>query len=643
MPPKRKKAEKAQPKPTEVKKAQGKAVKADSKKEKASSAKAVASKAPKATGTATSGRPTRNSLKVFDSGVVDNEMGDRMAEVDEGSAPPSIEAPKRKRRSREEVAAVKEVKLASKKRMRDLHTEAQAAFEAMEAAEDVARAKAEASAIRRMSDIIEVPTRRARAQHDDSDGEYVDINDISEASDEEEEEDVETAPTVETPLDPQDLRRQLEALKAQMALLKGGGKVGQKANTNLRDENTLGIASGLKPAFKATKTVKAPLKIESRGISDDDSTDDEADCASSPGTNRGIVREVVTSTRQDVTVVDVSNPKARERKPKKVVTRPVPAPAPLRRTYAAIDVTTPAARERSTTPKPPAAQFTTTATNTTQDCTSTDVGVQDLPSFLQTDNSWKRRVLPTLYHRLYTSTKPFATFTLGSKALVSAVQDVVEAVHPEMAYTVRHQKDPVLLLSYNRFTEKRSAIAAQAVKQVAAKLKSFKSSDDAVEWLAWAKCITGPLYFRDPAPLRAANTDAQAPSGRLESSFIVALAQFAFKSSRNAVITKNDRPVGLLADLHLELERATNVLDARGDWLSDKKGKNGEFSQTAWGKQVEDYATGLQDVSEAKWDSILKLCCPDDAPQANALVTSPAPIHDKDRRSMFSFESPRKL
>lgn len=73
---------------------------------------------------------------------------------------------------------------------------------------------------------------------------------------------------------------------------------------------------------------------------------------------------------------------------------------------------------------------------------------EHLPRFAHSGGKWKRQFQPTLTGMLYTSTNPFADFTLESHTLVTKVQQAVDAVYGMdiIGYVVEPENEPFCLL-----------------------------------------------------------------------------------------------------------------------------------------------------------------------------------------------------
>lgn len=64
-----------------------------------------------------------------------------------------------------------------------------------------------------------------------------------------------------------------------------------------------------------------------------------------------------------------------------------------------------------------------------------NVRITDLPDFAR-DQSWRKKFLPTLYDKFFTSSEPFAQFAKGSKKFLAILQVVMKEVYPNINYKV---------------------------------------------------------------------------------------------------------------------------------------------------------------------------------------------------------------
>ena len=137
------------------------------------------------------------------------------------------------------------------------------------------------------------------------------------------------------------------------------------------------------------------------------------------------------------------------------------------------------------------------------------------PLFVVAD--WVTWFLPTLYHVLFCSEKPFHEFSKGS-AFAATVQDVLDIVHPGNTYIVTIKSKiyttvwyPFLCLIHSlitplkhrhmdRIVEKRSDFGTHTLHLVEILLKQFKDNSCAVaKYAKWATREDGPALWRVPS------------------------------------------------------------------------------------------------------------------------------------------------
>ncbi|KAH9177894.1 hypothetical protein EDB89DRAFT_1901994 [Lactarius sanguifluus] len=130
----------------------------------------------------------------------------------------------------------------------------------------------------------------------------------------------------------------------------------------------------------------------------------------------------------------------------------------------------------------------------------------NMPSFVMSD--WSTRFLPTLYHVLFCSEKPFHEFSKGSE-LLKTVQMVIDIVHPHHSYVVTTESK-LYLSAYDRLVEKRSDFGARALKIVEQVFRQAEYLDNAravSQYARWAMKGDGPALWRVPSPQGALSTD----------------------------------------------------------------------------------------------------------------------------------------
>ena len=148
-----------------------------------------------------------------------------------------------------------------------------------------------------------------------------------------------------------------------------------------------------------------------------------------------------------------------------------------------------------------------------------------MPCFVSTD--WATRFLPTLYHHLFYSEKPFHKFSKGS-ALLAIIQSILDLLYPNNSYVVTANSKVYLtvqfplyccmaltnyvfqLQAYDRLTKKRSDFGTRAVHiaEQFFKQPEFKDDPRAVsKYAIWATRRDGPAFWRVPSPQGLAPND----------------------------------------------------------------------------------------------------------------------------------------
>jgi hypothetical protein len=59
--------------------------------------------------------------------------------------------------------------------------------------------------------------------------------------------------------------------------------------------------------------------------------------------------------------------------------------------------------------------------------------MNDLPDFI-TQSIWRKKFLPTLYDKFFTSNEPFAQFFKASDTFIALLQEIVDEVFPTSSY-----------------------------------------------------------------------------------------------------------------------------------------------------------------------------------------------------------------
>ncbi|KDQ30020.1 hypothetical protein PLEOSDRAFT_1101044 [Pleurotus ostreatus PC15] len=117
------------------------------------------------------------------------------------------------------------------------------------------------------------------------------------------------------------------------------------------------------------------------------------------------------------------------------------------------------------------------------------------------DTIWATQILPTLYHQLYSSTRPFLDFTKG-QSLLRALQQAVNDVVPSSRYVARCD-DEFFGRAYDRLCEQRSHFGTYTMKKVADYLENRFGTNRAqiAAYVKWALRKGGPALYKTPTPL----------------------------------------------------------------------------------------------------------------------------------------------
>ncbi|KAH9161474.1 hypothetical protein EDB89DRAFT_2157637 [Lactarius sanguifluus] len=225
----------------------------------------------------------------------------------------------------------------------------------------------------------------------------------------------------------------------------------------------------------------------------------------------------------------------------------------------------------------------------------------NMPSFVMSD--WSTRFLPTLYHVLFCSEKPFHEFSKGSE-LLKTVQMVVDIVHPHHSYVVTTESK-LYLSAYDRLVEKRSDFGARALKIVEQVFRQAEYLDNAhvvSQYARWAMKGDGPALWRVPSPQGALSTDDDyvKPKDLFESRYMIdMLKQLIKKPIVNSRLVEYGYPKGAVALAAAGIERAFSTFE------SGQQVQASPFSWDSHGSIVADYMKNLKKLSERRWKSLL--------------------------------------
>ncbi|KAH9018292.1 hypothetical protein EDB85DRAFT_1897238 [Lactarius pseudohatsudake] len=225
----------------------------------------------------------------------------------------------------------------------------------------------------------------------------------------------------------------------------------------------------------------------------------------------------------------------------------------------------------------------------------------NMPSFVMSD--WTTRFLPTLYHVLFCSEKPFHDFSKGSD-LLKTVQMVLDVVHPHHSYVVTTESK-LYQNAYDRLVEKRSDFGARALEIVDRVFKQTEYLDNACavsQYAKWATEIDGPGLWKVPSPPGSLSTDDDyvKPQDIFESQYMIDILQRLIKKPiENSRLVEYGHPKGAVALAAAGIERAFSAFE------SGQKVRTRPFSRDGHGEVVADYMKNLKKLSERRWESML--------------------------------------
>ncbi|KAH9170338.1 hypothetical protein EDB89DRAFT_2244086 [Lactarius sanguifluus] len=227
-----------------------------------------------------------------------------------------------------------------------------------------------------------------------------------------------------------------------------------------------------------------------------------------------------------------------------------------------------------------------------------------VPSFVMAD--WVTRFLPTLYHILFCSEKPFHDFTKGS-GLLSTVQQVVDIVHPNHTYVVT-AGSKLYLTAYDRLVEKRSDFGARALHIVERFFKQTEYANNSrviSEYAKWATGKDGPGIWGVPSARGVSPSDENyvKPKDIFESQHMVEVLTLLIKKPiENSQLSEYGHPKGAVALAAAGIERAFSA------FYSGQKVRSSPFSRDGHADIVKDYMRNLNALSERRWNSLLTTC-----------------------------------
>ncbi|KAH9163592.1 hypothetical protein EDB89DRAFT_1859870 [Lactarius sanguifluus] len=226
-----------------------------------------------------------------------------------------------------------------------------------------------------------------------------------------------------------------------------------------------------------------------------------------------------------------------------------------------------------------------------------------VPSFISSD--WTTRFLPTLYHILFCSEKPFHDFSKGS-GLVRTVQKVLDIVYPDHSYVVT-VNCKLYTSAYNRLVDKWSDFGARALQvadKVFKQVEYMNNTRTVSEYAIWATGKDGPALWGVPSPQGVSSHDEDyvKAQGIFESRYMIDIL---------TTVIKKPMENSLLFDCGLGYPKGAVALAAAGierafsTFRSGQKVRVTPFSRDNNGEIVAEYMHTLNALSECRWKSML--------------------------------------
>ncbi|KAH9011665.1 hypothetical protein EDB84DRAFT_1647130 [Lactarius hengduanensis] len=181
-----------------------------------------------------------------------------------------------------------------------------------------------------------------------------------------------------------------------------------------------------------------------------------------------------------------------------------------------------------------------------------------VPSFIVSD--WTTRFLPTLYHIMFCSERPFHDFGKGT-GLLRTVQQVVDLIFPDHSYFVTVESK-LYVNAYDRLVEKRSEFGVRALQVVDKLFKQVEYTNNVravSEYAIWATKRDGPALWGVPSPQGVSSRDEDYVKAKdlFESQYMIdVLTSLVKKPMENSLLLEYGHPKGAVALAAAGVERA---------------------------------------------------------------------------------------
>ncbi|KJA18015.1 hypothetical protein HYPSUDRAFT_145626, partial [Hypholoma sublateritium FD-334 SS-4] len=225
------------------------------------------------------------------------------------------------------------------------------------------------------------------------------------------------------------------------------------------------------------------------------------------------------------------------------------------------------------------------------------------------DTRWRRVFLPTLAHAFYISREPFVDWLRGSPTFLVTVQHIFDLSFPNV-YLALSQNNKITIRACSQMKSRKSSIGSNALEIVHKffRKKPFAGNPEKIrEYVLWALRPGGPAYYSEPTPQDCKAKPNQsgyiAPSGFLQSEFVLAMAKGYLPSAKNSVFNpalgKKHPPKGLYALILVVIERALCAYK-NGAYIAPDK-----FDHDHSWKPLRDFFPAIDRVKEERWATLL--------------------------------------
>ncbi|KAH9012196.1 hypothetical protein EDB85DRAFT_1845436, partial [Lactarius pseudohatsudake] len=208
-----------------------------------------------------------------------------------------------------------------------------------------------------------------------------------------------------------------------------------------------------------------------------------------------------------------------------------------------------------------------------------------VPSFIMSD--WTTRFLPTLYHIMFCSERPFHDFGKGT-GLLRTVQQVIDLIFPDHSYFVTVESK--LYINWSEF----GVCALQVVDKLFKQVEYTNNVRAVSEYAIWATKRDGPALWGVPSPQGVSSRDEDYVKAKdlFKSQYMIdVLTSLIKKPMENSLLLEYGHPKGAVALAAVGVEQAFFAFH------SGRKACVSPFSRDSHGEIVADYVENLNAFS----------------------------------------------